>query len=147
MTAAADRECAHCGLPVHGKSSARGDAANRGGLSGADDPQTPVWCCIGCRLAASAAGGRGPAGFLDARLLVSAFLCMGVMEFTLVLYGDSLFAAHADDAATGLRALGRLALIAFSLSNSVMYFGSVKPFMNSTPNDWASLAAAPGAGI
>lgn len=87
--------CAHCGLAVRG---AR--------------PGTPAYCCLGCRMAASIAGGRGELGGLESRLLLSAFLAMGVMTASLVLYGEGL----ASGAEPGLAAVrnavrGALALV------------------------------------
>ncbi len=92
--------CAHCGLPTR---PARGDAVR-------------AFCCLGCRLASAATGGRvgAKAAFLEARLLLSAFLSMGVMEFTLVLYGED-FAASPDPATVALRRLGQIALAVFTV--------------------------------
>ncbi len=102
--------CAHCGLPVSG-----GDARDAGDPAAPGAAAPALFCCSGCRIASAAAGGKGAGGFLEARLLLSAFLCMGVMEFTLVLYGDDLFRARAEHATDGLRAMGRVALVFFSL--------------------------------
>ena len=76
----------------------------------------PAFCCIGCRIA-SAAGGSSDSqtGFLEARLLVSTFLAMGVMTFTLVLYGESLYGAASDGAMDVVRRVGRFALAALSI--------------------------------
>ena len=65
-------------------------------------------------MASAASGGGGATKFLEARLLLSAFLTMGCMEFTLVLYGDALFDARADAATGSLRRVGQFALIFFS---------------------------------
>ncbi len=92
--------CAHCGLPTR---PARGDDVR-------------AFCCLGCRLASAATGGRvgAKAAFLEARLLLSAFLSMGVMEFTLVLYGEDL-ATSPDPATVALRRLGQIALAMFTV--------------------------------
>ena len=92
--------CAHCGLPTR---PARGDDVR-------------AFCCLGCRLASAATGGRvgAKAAFLEARLLLSAFLSMGVMEFTLVLYGEDL-ATSPDPATVALRRLGQIALAVFTV--------------------------------
>lgn len=57
----------------------------------------------------------GERRFLEARLLVSAFLAMGVMTFSLVLYGDSLYDAADDAGRTLVRTIGGGLLIVFSL--------------------------------
>ncbi len=94
--------CDHCGLPLG--TSGRGQAAG------------PRFCCLGCRMAQALAGeGKGPLDFLEARLLFSAFLAMGVMTFSLVLYGESVYGAEKDTAMDAVRAIGRLALALFSL--------------------------------
>lgn len=93
-----NRVCAHCGLPVE----RAGDGAVR-------------YCCIGCRLAAAAGGGGAGGGLLEARLVLSAFLAMGVMTFSLVLYGETLHGGATDPSAQAVRSLGRLFLAAFSL--------------------------------
>jgi heavy metal translocating P-type ATPase len=93
--------CAHCGLPVLGR---RRDAEGAG-----------PFCCLGCRLASTiAAGPDGARRFLEARLLVSAFLSMGVMEFTLVLYGESAYAADGDPSMGLFRRLGQIAVLLFA---------------------------------
>jgi heavy metal translocating P-type ATPase len=66
-------------------------------------------------MAAAASGGGGATKFLEARLLLAAFLAMGTMEFSLVLYGDAIFDARADHATGAIRQIGRIALACFSL--------------------------------
>jgi len=91
--------CAHCGLPVVTRRA----------------PAGPLYCCLGCRLAAAAGGADGARGFLAARLLCATFLAMGVMTASLVLYSTEL---HARGDEPGLRALldaGHAALALFSL--------------------------------
>ena len=92
--------CSHCGLPTRAPKS----------------PESKTYCCLGCRLASAATGGKtgAAAAFLEARLLLSAFLSMGVMEFTLVLYGEDL-AASPDPATVALRRLGQIALAIFTV--------------------------------
>lgn len=95
--------CAHCGLPVFRTRRTADDSAD-------------VFCCLGCRLAAAvAAGPDGPRRFLEARLLLSAFLAMGVMEFTLVLYGESAYEPAADAATALLRRMGQIAVSLFAI--------------------------------
>ncbi len=92
--------CAHCALPV-GPTPARASE--------------PVFCCVGCRLAAAVAGGEGGAGLLEARLLLSSFLAMGVMTFSLVLYGEAVYAPDASADLVVVRDLGRTVLALFAL--------------------------------
>ncbi len=81
----------------------------------APTPGQPLFCCVGCRLAA-AVGGRtdGVRKFLEARLLLSAFLSMGVMEFTLVLYGEGFYDVASDPSAALFRRLGQFGIAAFA---------------------------------
>lgn len=57
----------------------------------------------------------GDLGFLDARLCVSAFLAMGVMTFSTVLYGETLYGGEDDAGARLVRGFGRMLLILFSV--------------------------------
>ena len=85
------RGCSYCGLPVQ---------------AGKDDG--PLYCCVGCRIA-SAVGGQedGKRGFLEARLLISAFLAMGIMTFSLVLYSESVYGIESDPEMDVVRRIGR----------------------------------------
>ncbi len=94
--------CAHCALPVN--VSARRAAAALAA--------EPLFCCIGCRLAHAACGEHGERGLIEARLLVAAFLSMGVMTLSLVLYSEDLLAAGGEQ---GLAQLGRLLRTALAL--------------------------------
>ena len=89
--------CAYCGLPAR---------APRGG--------GPAWCCLGCRLAQEAGGG-GPVRFLEARLVLSAFLAVGLMEFSMALYGASVYDAVEDEGLILVRSAGRLILPLFAV--------------------------------
>lgn len=105
------RPCAHCGLPA----AAHGAAAL--------DPSAELFCCSGCCLAhhISVGGVEGSADKLVARLVLSAFLSMGVMVFSLSLYG-SLFGSQSDYDSEGAQALqGLLRMAAMGLSAPVMY--------------------------
>ena len=101
MAEAALSRCPHCDLPVRAR------------------PGTgPQYCCLGCRLAAAAGGAPGAGGatgLLAARLLFAAFLAMGVMTFSLVLYSESLHSRGDEPGLEAMRNLGRLALAFFSL--------------------------------
>ena len=72
-------------------------------------------------MAAAAGGGGGAVKFLEARLLVSAFLAMGTMEFSLVLYGDSLFDAHADSATRAIQSIGEEEFLARATALAEQY--------------------------
>ena len=79
------------------------------------DPQD-LFCCVGCRMASAMVGeGKGAVEFLEARLLLSAFFAMGVMTFSLVLYGEAVYDASNDPGMDAMRAIGRLGLSLFSL--------------------------------
>lgn len=88
----APRACAFCGLPAK---APRGDG--------------PAWCCLGCRLAFEAGGG-GPVRFLEARLVLSAILSVGLMEFSMALYGGAVYGAEQDEGLRLVEAAGRLIL-------------------------------------
>ncbi len=105
------RPCAHCGLPA----TARGAAAL--------DQDVELFCCGGCCVAhhLSVQGVEGSADKLVARLVLSAFLSMGVMVFSLSLYG-SLFGSESDFDSEAAQALqGLLRMAALGLSAPVMY--------------------------
>ena len=104
---AAAGACAHCGLPLP-----RPPAASE-----AHRADRPAFCCTGCHVAHSLAL-RDPEGRTDrwlARVVLSAFLSMGVMVFSLSLYGvylDPAAGEHgpAAEALTGVFRMGALAL-------------------------------------
>jgi Cu+-exporting ATPase len=56
------------------------------------------------------AGGGGPVRFLEARLLLSAFLSVGLMEFSMALYGGAVYGAEQDEGLRLVEAAGRLIL-------------------------------------
>ncbi len=93
--------CAHCGLPV------------RGGGSG------PRFCCTGCALVASLGPGTdedSPTPAADrwlSRVVLGAFLSMGVMVASLALYGEDLApdGSFTDEGAQALRGLVRSAAL------------------------------------
>lgn len=93
----AETRCEHCGLGI------------RNGRQ--------RYCCIGCHLAhhllRSEAESDGPSDRLLARLVISAFLAMGVMVFSLSLYG--LEGSVTDDSARALQGLARLGALALSV--------------------------------
>ncbi len=96
--------CAHCGLPA---GSARRERATDG----------PAFCCVGCHLAFHLVGHSlaGRSDRLLGRVVLSAVLAMGVMVFSLSLYGDSLPGERpTEDAAHALRGLYRLGALALS---------------------------------
>jgi len=103
--------CARCGLPVA-----------PGPVQATDAPR---FCCSGCCIAhhLGQGGTRGAIGALAARLVLSAFLAMGVMVFSLSLYGELLPggdpAERASESAAALRGLSRLGALA--LSAPVLY--------------------------
>jgi heavy metal translocating P-type ATPase len=86
--------CVHCALPV---------------AHGAD------FCCVGCRLAAAAGGAGDASGWLNARLLLAAFLTAGVMEFDCLLYSDAIFGPAATPDALALKGLARFAVAALTV--------------------------------
>ena len=93
--------CAHCGLPC------------------ADAGQAASFCCSGCFLAHRLRGSdlEGAPDRLFARVVLSAFLSMGVMVFSLSLYGALLDpgASGAGETAGALRGVLRLGAMAFAV--------------------------------
>jgi P-type Cu2+ transporter len=93
--------CIHCGLPC----------ADAGG------PES--FCCSGCFLAHRLRGSdlEGAPDRLFARVVLSAFLSMGVMVFSLSLYGALLDpgAEGAGETASALRGVLRLGAMAFAV--------------------------------
>ena len=78
--------------------------------------EEPAFCCVGCRVASHVAGPDGGSrAFLEARLLIAAFLAMGVMTFSLVLYGEGIWLADAGEDMLRLRRVLRAMLALFSL--------------------------------
>lgn len=100
MTSGPAGRCAHCALPT---------------ARPPDDG--PAFCCVGCRLAdaVSGAGEDRARGLLEARLLLASVLAMGVMTFSLVLYGEDLHEVVPDESFAAVRNLGRAMLALFAL--------------------------------
>ncbi|HYC78302.1 MAG TPA: heavy metal translocating P-type ATPase, partial [Planctomycetota bacterium] len=74
-----------------------------------------LYCCLGCRLAAAAgAGDDGPRRFLEARLVFSAFLAMGVMAANLVLYGEDVYARGDEPGLAVMRRLAQIGCVVFA---------------------------------
>jgi len=106
--------CAHCGLPLRDLSPRR--VATRARFSsGGSGP----FCCTGCEIVWHLSGprGEGQTDRLLARIVLSAFLAMGVMICSLALYSGYLsggdareLGSEAAQALTGLYRLGALAL-------------------------------------
>ena len=97
MTGARD-SCVHCDLPL-----LRGQGR---------------FCCSGCWIAHRLSGSsERPLDGLLGRIVFSAFLTMGIMVFSLALYGEGWRGGEweSEDAALALRGLYRLAAFAFSL--------------------------------
>ena len=98
-----NQACAHCGLPV----------VSFGRATSTDEP---VYCCSGCHVAfhlSGKDGSDGPKRFL-ARVLLSAFVAMGVMVFSLSLYGESLGEVTESEASEALKGLFRLGALGLS---------------------------------
>ncbi len=95
------QECDYCGLPVAGSSAAEG----------------PLYCCSGCRLAASitAAGGADArARWMMTRLGLAVFFTMNVMVFTFLLWSQEAGGAEGGEAAAALYGLARHAGLLFA---------------------------------
>ena len=94
--------CERCGLAVHGSERA------------------PVFCCTGCALAWHLGGSleEGGPDRLLGRILVSAFLAMGVMVASLALYADFIPGGDASEldsaGAEALRGIYRVAALALA---------------------------------
>ncbi len=101
--------CVHCALPLW-RARARALPLGRGRAR---------FCCAGCALAhallGADVGSSGPrSDKLLARVIVSAFLSMGVMVFSLSWYGDAVAAGAGDETAGALLGLARLAALALA---------------------------------
>ena len=95
------QECDYCSLPVAGSSAAEG----------------PLYCCSGCRLAASitAAGGADArARWMMTRLGLAVFFTMNVMVFTFLLWSQEAGGAEGGEAAAALYGLARHAGLLFA---------------------------------
>ena len=97
--------CTHCGLPLSVKEAA--------------DERAEQFCCSGCFVAWHLTGGHleGQSDRLLARIVLSAFLSMGVMICSIALYGKLIdsgggteLSSEAADAMHGILRLGSLAL-------------------------------------
>ena len=100
---APDASCAHCGLPLAPGASRDAEAGE-------------AYCCSGCFLA-HRLGHRGLEARTDrlfARVALSAFLAMGVMVFSLSLYGGMLHEQGELAGAQALAGIYRLGALAFS---------------------------------
>lgn len=99
--ASAASTCAHCGLTLATKRAA---------------VEEKIYCCLGCRLAAAAGSGDdGPRRFLEARLVFSAFLAMGVMAGNLVLYGEDVYARGDEPGLAVVRRLAQIGTAVFAV--------------------------------
>lgn len=93
--------CAHCGLPV------------RRPVDGEE-----AFCCSGCFLVAKWLGteGEGNSDRLISRVVVCAFLSMGIMVVSLAMYAEAwVDEGDVDEAAMALRGLMRYAALLLSL--------------------------------
>ncbi len=106
------RTCARCGLPAAG--------ARRSAQGAAPESAAEAFCCTGCALAWYLGGSleEGGPDRLLGRILISAFLAMGVMVFSLALYSEHLHGADPEafsgEAAAALRGIYRMAALALS---------------------------------
>ena len=105
-------QCHYCHLPL----PARIAAAAR-------DSVEPLYCCFGCHLAeqiTQARGETGHAAWILARLGVSVFLTMGVMVFSLAMYGQHLYGAErSSDPAMSSALWGLLSYVSLLLATPV----------------------------
>ncbi len=102
--------CDYCHLPMRATAASAGPAG---------DP-SPVYCCYGCRLAAritQARGEQGQAVWMLTRLGVAVFLSMGVMVFSMYLYGQEIYGPNESTAsplAVSLAGFMRYASLVFA---------------------------------
>jgi heavy metal translocating P-type ATPase len=108
-------DCAHCGTPLVG-ARARAD-----GRAHADRRAQDLYCCAGCRVASALSGSalEGGADRPLGRLMLAGALAMGVMVFSLSLYGERLWGVASDGLAaeqeSAVRGLLRAAALLLSL--------------------------------
>ena len=79
--------CAYCHLPLGTADAVHTPAADA----------APVYCCLGCRLAAEVTGQTGQQGAAQwalARLGLAIFLSLNVMMFTMALWTQDLYDAR-----------------------------------------------------
>jgi heavy metal translocating P-type ATPase len=110
--------CDYCKLPLA--------APWWDGAAGAQDQEAPVYCCLGCRLAAAILEERvddGRSRSTLVRLGLSIFCTMNVMAFTMALWTTDVYGPTAEATgalATSLHGLFRSLALLFSLP--VLYF-------------------------
>jgi heavy metal translocating P-type ATPase len=122
----AERACEYCHLPV---------AASR--ASGGE----PVYCCLGCRLAAEITGQQGAAGAVHwtlARLGLAIFLSLNVMMFTMALWTYDVHDAGSGRLAQSLADMFRYLCLVLSLPVLFLLGG---PMFESALTDWRRNAA------
>lgn len=93
---AGPRGCDYCGLPLGTPRPAREPGHNRparepGETSPAAADDGPLYCCLGCRFAASITDSRGEDGearWMMTRLGLALFFTMNVMVFTMLLWSQ-----------------------------------------------------------
>ena len=106
-----EAQCDYCGLPVRQR---RSDASSA-------DSDRRVYCCFGCRFAASVTAERGEEGQVRwtlTRLGLAIFFAMNVMVFTLALWTQDVYAQSAavsEANALTLYELFRYLCLVFSL--------------------------------
>ncbi|MEX2112897.1 MAG: cation-translocating P-type ATPase [Pirellulales bacterium] len=121
---AADRACAYCHLPI---------AATHVALD------QPVYCCLGCRLAAEITGQQGPQGAVHwtlARLGLAIFLSLNVMMFTMALWTYEVHDAESAGAGQLAQTLADLfRYLCLVLSLPVLFLLGV-PMLENALADW-----------
>ncbi len=115
----AERACSYCGLPVVGGSRRQRPTDDTG-------PTLPIYCCLGCRFAASIAQEKaetGQARWTITCLGLAIFFSMNVMVFTLALWSWDVYDFAQTEAASKLRELLRFASLMFTAPVVVLLVG------------------------
>ncbi len=110
--------CSYCGLPVGGASRSRLPA----------DEQRPLYCCLGCRVAAgitSESGESGEARWTLTRLGLAIFFSMNVMVFTMALWSWDVYEIEQRPVIEVLRGVLRYACLLFSAPVLILLGGPI----------------------
>lgn len=109
-----NQSCSYCGLPTPVRQT---------------DSETPVYCCLGCRIAAGIINDDRQSEWTVTRLGMAIFFTMNVMVFTLVLWTWNVHEIDPDARILAFRGILRYACLLFSTPVLILLGG---PLVEST---------------